>query len=184
MMTSGRNEQMRERLSKEGPVWLFVFNFLIFLTGLTMWSNVHYGERYSVYFETEKGVMFPPPPMSMERRAEYPIAIQTNLTIAPGEFILAKTGVQIGLNRRNQVAFITTHSSLLIKEGIIVITDVLPPGVKKNITLSLLNFSKKEITLTKGQNVGRIVFLRLPTYVSMRRLKNADEQNSHRQEVI
>ena len=107
------------------------------------------------------------PRRQTKESAGYDLATCEDVTIKPGEIILIKTGLKVQIPSE-EVMLVFPRSSLGIKRGLTMANNVGVidadyfdnPNNEGHIMIPILNFSKKDVTLEKGERVAQGIFVK------------------------
>jgi deoxycytidine triphosphate deaminase len=102
-------------------------------------------------------------PFSIEQieKAHINLHIDQEVSIAPGEFVLAKTREKISLS--DELCAFMEGRATLAKQGISIeqSSTFIEPGSDDQMTLEIFNAGKKAVTLTPGQPVAKMFLLKV-----------------------
>ncbi len=110
-------------------------------------------KEYNLCYATEMSV-------GLDLRA----AISKDLTILPGQKASIQTGMAIEILDPNIAGFVFSRSGLGTKQGLVVTqgVGVIDPDYRGEIIVSLLNISKEQRTVVRGERIAQLLFL--PAY--------------------
>ncbi len=86
----------------------------------------------------------------------YDVTLDKDLTIKPGEFVLAATNEMFVVPV--DVMFVVHDKSTWIRQGIAVHNTVAEPGWRGFLTLELSNHGQKEFHIPAGCSIAQVVF--------------------------
>lgn len=120
--------------------------------------------KFEAVTRFEKEAIIPTRATSLS--AGYDFSIVEDYTIMPNEIVLVKTGVKVAMPK-GETLLVFPRSSLGIKKGLMMSNGV---GVidsdyynnsnnEGHIMIPLLNFTKKEVKLEKGERVAQGIFI-------------------------
>lgn len=106
------------------------------------------------------------PRRQTKESAGYDLATCKDVTIKPGEIVLIETGLKVQIPSE-EVLLVFPRSSLGIKKGLTMANNVGVidadyfdnPNNEGHIMIPILNFSKKDVTLEKGERVAQGIFV-------------------------
>ena len=107
------------------------------------------------------------PRRQTKESAGYDLATFKDVTIKPGEIVLIETGLKVQIPSE-EVLLVFPRSSLGIKKGLTMANNVGVidadyfdnPNNEGHIMIPILNFSKKDVTLEKGERVAQGIFVK------------------------
>ena len=107
------------------------------------------------------------PRRQTKESAGYDLATCKDVTIKPGEIVLIETGLKVQIPSE-EVLLVFPRSSLGIKKGLTMANNVGVidadyfdnPNNEGHIMIPILNFSKKDVTLEKGERVAQGIFVK------------------------
>lgn len=91
--------------------------------------------------------------------AGYDVRVAEDVTIGPGEFLLASTLEQFAMP--NDVLAKVSDKSTWARRGIAVQNTVIEPGWRGFLTLEITNHGKQIIDIAAGMPIAQIIFHRL-----------------------
>lgn len=107
------------------------------------------------------------PRRQTKESAGYDLATCEDVTIEPGEIVLIKTGLKVQIPSE-EVLLVFPRSSLGIKKSLTMANNVGVidadyfdnPNNEGHIMIPLLNFSKEDVRLEKGERVAQGIFIK------------------------
>lgn len=165
----GSGNARRERLLREGPVWMVVFNVIMILSvSLSLLSSMRPGRPFEANFKgSAETVIFPEKEKSSSDEPGYPISFSVNVSVAAGNLANIETGLTFSFPRKDQMGLVTPQEGWTDK-GIVILGSSVE-GKEKDLTITLVNFSNVEVIVPKGEIIARMIFFNVPKTLCLRR---------------